>query len=1770
VGAAPRIPGIEIGAELGHGAYSVVYRARQGQTECALKLPHVAGQWTRWVYREGVALARVRHPGLPAMFEVGEAEGLPYLLMELVEGETLAERLRRGILAADVVLDLGCQLTDALRALHEIGLVHRDVKPRNVILDRSGKARLVDLGFVVPAGANLLREEAGTRRYSAPEQFDAVARIDGRADLYALGRVLGQCLTGDVGLRVDARMALTELTNAGVSSSVARVITALIAEDPDDRYPDAQAVLSELHRVRAGGVPRGPQAFEPARLQPPLVARDSELERFTHAWRHVGTGGRVVFVEGVPGSGKSRFLHACKKKVAEEGRGRTLESACREGDSPLYGMRRLLQSYLASAERLPPQERAAAMTALQAAATGPLGSLVAALAPELAELLEASPQLAAPDAFAEGIAEFLVRLAKRSGPLLLEFDDIQWMDVVSGKILAAVADRANEAPLLVLAASRPTSASCVRDVSELSHAVRIPLGPLELRQTTALVASHLGVPSVEPGIIRRIAAVAEHTPVGVLEVLGAYLDAGALRLRGKGWVLHEEGIAQVALPEGARAYLGRRAADLPPATRLVLEAAAILGTIFDDEVLARVVELDLRDVDFALADGRLLGLLEPEGQRRHRFGHDSLRELLSGKLDEAARRRLHQRAAMAYASLRGANAEHAYACALHFAAGEMREDPAAGHHAALQAADVAIERFDDETALRFLEISRKFAEMAGLPLDLAFHRRVGEASLSMGMLVESLHAFESARDLARTDVERAILWGRISWVRRARHEHPQSWLALEQAFSSLGIRTNEGGAPPSTSTAPRPTRAAHSADVVNVLFELYHHQARLAAESGRPAHVVQSAMRVLELADASEPSVAQARAHSVYAASLVIAGQRKEAEREFAAAQQIVSRLGDPAATAFLLGRRVLGFSWAGKFDAALDACRLIAEDYAPWVELGSLCDVFASADMVESVRGRANEASAWILRATDRLRRGRHIGAVFPGFIALRARATLAATERLATLGPWLEAQIAASEHGNHERPYYRLLCWGPRARYLVEIGELGAIFEELVAEFRKEGHKPGQGHMTLVEYYLAVAHGRLQQCLGARSDERPARVAALRDAAADLRAAARLPVLEAHAVLVDGALAWLEGDLPKARRLLAKAEVIASSETCPWVTWGVARIRAHMLREKGKLEAALDQARIAEVLARAHGAEARAACVRNEFSLPPPETHALSVSAGPSLRSSRRARRQLASLLNLVRAPQEQLKPSQQALIIADDLARELGAERVYLTFDPVSDRRSVVIVGRNRLGETLGPPDGWREAAMNASRTEGDVLVENETNRSITHPLPPDRTRVAALPLVLRDRPVGALLVERSPADPPFTAEDHELLLLLSHQVPLGLELARLLGERDHLHATMQQAQKMEVVGQLAGSAAHDFNNMLSIIRSNVFRLLESADLDPDSLSDLEAVRDAEQRAAQLAGKLLSLSRQQKLKLGALDVNAAIAGVHALLERAVPRSQGFTLVVDPARESPHALTDAGSFDQALLNLAVNARDAMPGGGTLRIATRSVVLGSDAVARGAPAEGEYVAVEVSDTGQGIPPEHLGRVFDPFFTTKPAGKGTGLGLTSVYAFVRQCGGHIEVESEVGQGTTFRIYLPKSEHAQVAEPAPPPSPPPPVIQCGTPPMVLVVDDDPAVRRITCDLLQHGGYRVLAASNSVDALRFAETRRDEISLVILDMQMPGMSGRELSRRLADMRLTAKTLFVTGAVGDSEEDEDGRQPVLSKPFSSDDLLRRVRSLLIEGLN
>ncbi len=383
-----------------------------------------------------------------------------------------------------------------------------------------------------------------------------------------------------------------------------------------------------------------------------------------------------------------------------------------------------------------------------------------------------------------------------------------------------------------------------------------------------------------------------------------------------------------------------------------------------------------------------------------------------------------------------------------------------------------------------------------------------------------------------------------------------------------------------------------------------------------------------------------------------------------------------------------------------------------------------------------------------------------------------------------------------------------------------------------------------------------------------------------------------------------------------------------------------------------------------------------------------------------------------------------------------------------------------------------------------------------------------------------------------------------------------------DRRALEDQFRQAQKMEAVGRLAGGVAHDFNNLLMVISGYAEVILARLPLDHPLHEKGRAIQLAADRATTLTRQLLAFSRKQLLELKVVDVNAIVQDMERLLRPLIGENIELVTVLSPT--AAHTRADAGQLEQVLMNLVVNAKDAMPGGGKLTIQTQTIVM-DESQRRGQQfiRPGVYVMLSVSDTGMGMDKETQSRIFEPFFTTKEKGKGTGLGLSTVYGIVKQSGGYVMVQSEQGRGTAFHIYLPQVEGT--AEKNSPPAPDPAL---GGTETVLLVEDEESVRQLVRDTLSAKGYRVLEADGGEAGLAEAARHQGKIDLVITDVVMPGMSGRELVKQLALSRPEAKVLYLSGYTEDaivSDGSIESGTAFLQKPFSLQSLSRKVREVL-----
>jgi len=413
-------------------------------------------------------------------------------------------------------------------------------------------------------------------------------------------------------------------------------------------------------------------------------------------------------------------------------------------------------------------------------------------------------------------------------------------------------------------------------------------------------------------------------------------------------------------------------------------------------------------------------------------------------------------------------------------------------------------------------------------------------------------------------------------------------------------------------------------------------------------------------------------------------------------------------------------------------------------------------------------------------------------------------------------------------------------------------------------------------------------------------------------------------------------------------------------------------------------------------------------------------------------------------------------------------------------------------------------------------------------------------------------GRVIIVRLSGCAASSEESEEVLELIAEDIT----------DRRQLEEQLRQAQKMDAVGRLAGGVAHDFNNLLMVINGYTEVLLEQLEAGGEMHHKVQSIQQAADRAATLTRQLLAFSRKQLLELKVIDVNAVISDMERLLRPLI--GENIELVTRLSPDTGHTRADASQLEQVLMNLVVNAKDAMPEGGKLIVQSSNVTVRQNLGEHRFIHPGRYAVISVSDTGHGMDKETQSRIFEPFFTTKDKGKGTGLGLSTVYGIVKQSNGYVFAESQVGSGTTFYVYLPRVEEA--AEQQSPVKPQPNEPDGSE--TVLLVEDEESVRELVRLTLVSRGYKVLEAENGESGLQIAEEFKDQIHILITDVVMPGIGGRELAKKLLALRPGTSVLFLSGYTEDAVITQGVAGPAvafLQKPFTLQNLAKKVREVL-----
>ena len=1399
------VAGLELLGEIGRGAQAVVHRVRRGGVEYALKLlrhdtrPHP--EQAREFRRQAALLACIQNPGLPRVHKVGMIGGRPYVVMDLIDGESLGVRLTRGPIRERDAVTIGADLAGALHAAHHHDLVHRDVKPDNILITPEGAARLIDFGLALRVSADgpdgTGEPVVGTLSYSAPEQSGMLNRpVDARSDLYALGAVLFECVTGappfaaaDVGellhLHATAPVPDPRALAPGLGPTLAAIIVRLLAKDPDDRYQSASGLLADLRRLGADpgavfalGTEDGPTTV----MEAPFTGRDTEFTALRERWAAAQAGrGGIAVLHGATGAGKTRLATELGALVSAAG-GTVLRGGASPSDRrPMAPIRAAVDAYVRALLHAP-GGRGTAATLLRAAA-GPAAGLVTSLSPALPGILGV-PDVAGEiglERHSAAVADLLTGLARTSGPVLLHLDDLQWYDDGTVRVLEQLAAGLSGVPLLVVATARDDDANpeVATTLARLgpAHDTDLTLPPLDAPAVGDLIDSlSNGIHTDAHGAVA-ITTLTGGNPFVTLAFARAVLDAGLLLPDWGVWQVDAVGVRDLRLPADSAQLMLRRTGALDAESRRVLTIAGVIGTSFTPGLVAAVAGVDRRRVLDALADASRRGLVEHR-EGTHRFVHDSIRTALLDNCPGEEVRLLHQRTATALD--RAGDGTDAYALARHCILGGPRHEPARVLRACHAAGARALAEHAPDTALSYLTYAAEAAATCGLAVGSGLHQQLATAYHQCGRFDESIAHLHAALDATADRTERAHIQLLLARVHESNWSGAAQLQAVEQGLAELGRPLPRNPALSVLSSMwlfilgclIRVTRLGFGTargtyrDRLRLETTLYHYGASGSVRTLRPLQSLLYGMRLVHPINRLGHSPERARDLVALTLALRMLGLRRTSDRITAASLARAHDLGDPTLVARIEFMTAVAVHGSGT-DSGERIRRVLAERDR-FLDAGLMLDCYAVLGWDWLLRGEITEAEAARHDRQRWLDAGGHAGrsgvvTVDACLLAMRGRAG----EAIAAL-----ARAAGRPQEIHEvvdTLTARLLC-------AIERDDLGAAFEDAVADFDGLRLRPKDLLPAQQGYYVYLAYGRLEQARRAAPAERDAALAAAQAAVATLGRITRRPIVAVHHRIARAALAALTpARSAEALDLLGKAEPLLRAVDAPLPAFHAALVRARALNAAGITGEAERQARTAAGIAEEHGWPHRARRVAAEFRLDAGRRHRIPVVAARG-----RAGQRWAALEQLRLAASRVIDPERLTRVALDETTRLLGAERALLFLMDADTQVLAPHVGRDAAGRDLAELTGYSGTVVDRVRHRREPFVVTGTEegaalgaRSIVQY---GLRSILAAPIELDDRLLGVVYVDSRVAKGVFTVDDADVLTAITHHIAVGLETAR----------------------------------------------------------------------------------------------------------------------------------------------------------------------------------------------------------------------------------------------------------------------------------------------------------------------------------------------------------------------------------------------------------
>ncbi|MCA2216952.1 diguanylate cyclase [Jidongwangia harbinensis] len=1429
---------VEFAGRIGGGANSVVYRVRRGGADYALKMLTVqaadSDRMATAFCREAALLARIDHPGVPKVYDVGYAAGRPALIMELIRGKALGPSPDGTLPGEPAIVTVALDVALALAAAHRAGLVHRDVKPANIMVGEDGRARLIDFGLAAHRRAGRDDAAVGTFDYSPPEQTGMLNRpVDGRSDLYALGIVLFEYATGVLPYRADdvgdlitmhatAPLPSPGALRAGLSPGLTTIIQRLMAKDPDDRFAGAADLVSALRDL--------PQAPASGRAEIPaagirLAGRADEMAALTARWERARRDvGGMVLISGAAGGGKSGLAQALADIAARDG-ALVLRGKCDvDASLPMAALRTAVEEHLRGVASLPAEQRATAVAALRSAA-GAGASLLRPLSPTLDLLLDA-PALSADDRrdqFSGAVASFLTGLAAggNAGGLLV-LDDVQWLDEASRGVVRRLAEEIAGTPLLIVATVRDDDAAAstrqaFEDAAGAALDLHLPVGPLTDDDTAELIRSFLSASAIESAVVAEIGARCQGNPFTILEYLRSLIDVGALRPSWGTWRLDTRQLQEINLPTDVIALVLARVQGLDEPVREVLTAAAAIGGIVDPALLSEVVDAEPM-VPLAEAAGR--GLLHPHGDA-YAFVHDRIREALLSGVSPAQLRALHQRIATVLDRRAPTAPADVYAIARHYADGGSDETADRLFATGLAAGQLALDENAPDAALAFLESAAEAAPRAGIEPDSRFREALGVAYWSTGRVDAAVHQLEAGLADEIAPVRRAALLLQLSHVRRTNWDLTGALSCARQGLDELGTGVPEnpvlfalttarimvrwlatGSRPPATEPA-----TGEAAERLRLRVLLGRAAVAAAAIDLKHGQVVEFTLNAAPFAHrlgATDGYLLHLSAIGSVAGSM---GLRRRRDRIFRQAKNLANELGDPKAYANaawyeafskVLGKEILVHEWA-------DVC----ETHRRYLEVDFYTNILLmrGRDLVQ--RGYATEALIWHDRGRSRISPA--AADTFPGFSVLSdmAHALLGRSGE--------EPQALAARSAEPLDVGHRIQFALGAVQTALEQDELGESFEQAVQAFDAMRLSLAAIFTEYRMYYAYVAFARLTQlhrAENAGSEEQARLLTAARTAVRDLTRAAHktgpaagpmaLTLLRGYDLVATASLAQLRGRPAEALRVLAKGEEALVRLDAPLVQYEAARVRARALAALGEHAVSARQAGAALAVAAEQGWARRVRWVRTEFGA----AVAAGTRRGGDRFGSRHLtttidpyRRRLEALQQVSMAAAQVVDPDKVARVALDETLRILGAERAILFLVDEADGSLAPRIGRTSAGSDLAEMATYSSTLVTRVAAERQPMVvtgsEDGAALGSRSAVVFGLRSILIAPLELDGRLTGVVYLDSRIAKGVFTEADVDILTAVSSHIAASLATARAAQLEVTVRAVREQRDTAELM-------------------------------------------------------------------------------------------------------------------------------------------------------------------------------------------------------------------------------------------------------------------------------------------------------------------------------------------------------------------------------------